>query len=279
MKRTFMVSLLPLLLVAFLIAAPATAQDKMTFEEYQAEVDSWMQREQAAQSQVTALQGEIDALKQKIRDLENQISTEWQNTYDALGVSEDELADYARRLDMLAGDIANFSRLTPEEIYQQSAQLDELYAAWNALKAHPAANLTQYRDNLDRLGAQLDSIKARMAKPRVISYTVVRGDYLWKIAKNRDHYGDGMKWMRIYSVNRDQIEDPDLIFPDQSFIVPLDVDMNQQYLVQRGDHLYGIAESLYNDPFQWRKLYEANKEMIEDPNYIVPEMILTTPGR
>lgn len=280
MKRTGIVlGLTAALMFSFFMAAPAAAQDKMTFEEYQADLDRWAQREQAAQTQITTLQGEIDALKQKISGLEDQIAAVWQSIYDMLGLTEADLKEYSDKLDMLSGDIANFGRLTPEEIYQQSDKLDMLYEQHAKLGQHPAALLSQYKDMLGRLAAQLDSIKARMAKPRVINYTVVRGDYLWKIAKMKDHYGDGMKWMRIYSVNREQIDNPDLIFPDQNFSIPLDIDKNSQYLVQKGDHLYGIAESLYNDPFQWRKLYEANKDLVEDPGYIVPEMILTTPGR
>ncbi len=85
--------------------------------------------------------------------------------------------------------------------------------------------------------------------------------------------------MRIYSVNADQIDNPDLIFPQQRFTVPLDVDKKSQYLVIKGDYLYGIAEKVYGDPFKWRSLYDANTNMIEDPNAIYPEMILSLPGR
>jgi nucleoid-associated protein YgaU len=52
------------------------------------------------------------------------------------------------------------------------------------------------------------------------SHTVVRGEYLWKIAGYEDVYGDPYQWPRIYNANRDQIEDPDLIYPDQVFTIP-----------------------------------------------------------
>ena len=44
------------------------------------------------------------------------------------------------------------------------------------------------------------------------------GDYLWKIARKR--YGSGPRYTLIYEANRDQIRDPDLIYPGQIFIVP-----------------------------------------------------------
>ncbi len=50
------------------------------------------------------------------------------------------------------------------------------------------------------------------------SYTVVKGDCLWKIAKT--HLGEGIRWGEIYEANRDQIRDPNLIYPDQVFEIP-----------------------------------------------------------
>ena len=50
------------------------------------------------------------------------------------------------------------------------------------------------------------------------SYTVKSGDSLSKIAKQV--YGDANQWKRIYEANRDQIEDPDMIHPGQTFQIP-----------------------------------------------------------
>jgi nucleoid-associated protein YgaU len=47
---------------------------------------------------------------------------------------------------------------------------------------------------------------------------VVRGDNLWNIA--RAHYGTGHQHTVIYGANKDQIRDPDLIYPGQVFSLP-----------------------------------------------------------
>jgi nucleoid-associated protein YgaU len=47
---------------------------------------------------------------------------------------------------------------------------------------------------------------------------VVRGDSLWNIA--RAHYGDGMRHTVIFGANKDQIRNPDLIYPGQVFSIP-----------------------------------------------------------
>lgn len=44
------------------------------------------------------------------------------------------------------------------------------------------------------------------------------GNSLWKIA--RENYGRGIRYTVIYEANRDQIANPDLIFPGQVFAVP-----------------------------------------------------------
>lgn len=50
------------------------------------------------------------------------------------------------------------------------------------------------------------------------SYTVASGDTLSHIAKA--HYGNAGKWRAIYEANRDQIDDPDRIFPGQVLRIP-----------------------------------------------------------
>lgn len=50
------------------------------------------------------------------------------------------------------------------------------------------------------------------------SYTVVKGDSLWKIAKSS--YGKGSDYSRIYEANKSQIKNPNLIYPGQVFVLP-----------------------------------------------------------
>lgn len=57
---------------------------------------------------------------------------------------------------------------------------------------------------------------AKPAPPR--SYTVVKGDCLWNIAKR--YYGNGAQWPKIFDANRSKIKDPHWIYPGQVFVVP-----------------------------------------------------------
>ncbi len=51
-----------------------------------------------------------------------------------------------------------------------------------------------------------------------VSITVQPGYSLWRIA--RDSFGDGILYVQVYKANRDQIRDPDLIYPGQVFTLP-----------------------------------------------------------
>jgi nucleoid-associated protein YgaU len=53
---------------------------------------------------------------------------------------------------------------------------------------------------------------------RQVSLTVQPGFTLWGIAQA--NYGDGVMYVRVYEANKDQIRDPDLIYPGQVFAVP-----------------------------------------------------------
>jgi nucleoid-associated protein YgaU len=52
------------------------------------------------------------------------------------------------------------------------------------------------------------------------SHVVKKGECLWWIAQYVEVYNDAWQWPRIYEANRDQIEDPDLIFPGQVLRIP-----------------------------------------------------------
>lgn len=50
------------------------------------------------------------------------------------------------------------------------------------------------------------------------TYTVKSGDTLSKIAQRE--YGNAGDWRKIYEANKDEIKNPDLIYPGQTFIIP-----------------------------------------------------------
>ena len=63
------------------------------------------------------------------------------------------------------------------------------------------------------------ALSLSMALPAgAASYTVQKGDSLWKIAK--EQLGSGTQWNRIYEANQNAIRDPNLIYVGQQLTIP-----------------------------------------------------------
>ena len=51
----------------------------------------------------------------------------------------------------------------------------------------------------------------------------------------------------------------------------------QQYTVQKGDNLSKIAERYYGRQ-DWTRIYDANRDLLDDPDKISPGQVLTIPA-
>jgi len=90
--------------------------------------------------------------------------------------------------------------------------------------------LKQYRDfSTKTCNIQFASTKPKVVvqpvrppenppKPANQTYTVVKGDCLWNIAKK--FYGNGSKYTVIFNANRDKIKNANLIYPGQVLTIP-----------------------------------------------------------
>jgi len=88
----------------------------------------------------------------------------------------------------------------------------------NALKMNKISALPEF---FDKVHTQMQgALDGWIDAPAEITYTVVRGDHLWGIAGKPQHYGNSFAWPNIYQANRDQIKNPDLIYPNQNFKIP-----------------------------------------------------------
>lgn len=252
--------------------------EEMEMDEYNALLQEWQARLTAAQQGITEEDAKIVALNGEVDGVQAQIDGEWDAIYAALGSSKAEDEAYKKELDALRSEISSLLSMSPDEIYRRK---DELQGYRDRLAEMRKNNLALLSDNM----AMLDNIEnminqaAEKGKPaQPDTYSVIRGDYLWKIAGKNDIYGDPYAWSRIYTSNRDMIKNPDLIFPAQIFQIPRDVGPNE-HLVVKGEFLSKIAgySNVYGSPYKWQKIYEANKEVVTDPNLIYPYQVLSVP--
>lgn len=275
--------ILPALAVCLLVvalAAPAFAQEqkKMSMDEYNQQLAEWQKREADAKAAIAGVDAEIAALQQQIADLDQQIATEWDNIYSMLGTDRAGVDAYRSQLKAIEAEVDGMMALSPEELFKRRAEIDALQARLNEMKTSKIANLSEMQDLIAVIEGKLTQLRGRMPAAVYTEYNVTRGDYLWKISGKQDIYSDPYQWMRIYSYNRDQIKDPDLIYPNQVFKIQREVGPDE-YLVAKGDSFRKIANAMgAGDPAMWRKIYEANKDVVgDDPSRLYPYTVLRIP--
>ncbi|HXO84489.1 MAG TPA: LysM peptidoglycan-binding domain-containing protein [Gemmatimonadales bacterium] len=54
-------------------------------------------------------------------------------------------------------------------------------------------------------------------------------------------------------------------------------DGGQTYVVKPGDSLSKIAKQVYGNTDDWRRIYDANRDIIKDPDLIYPGQTLRLP--
>lgn len=112
-----------------------------------------------------------------------------------------------------------------------------------------------------------ETIEENKTEENVIK--VAEGQTLWQIAE--DKYGDGFKWSEIAKAN--EIENPDKIESGQELVLPQIEEKEiektpEEYTVTAGDSLWKIAVRFYNDGYQWTKIWQNNREKLNNPNQL-----------
>lgn len=258
------------------LSSPALAQEKMSMDQYRQQLAEWQKREADAKAAIPPVDAEIAALKAELASLDQQISKEWDDIYAMIGTDRAGVEAYRNDLKSLEAEVDGLMALSPEELFKRRAEIDALQARLDEMKKSKISVLSEMQDTIARIEGKLTQLRSRMPKAIYSEYNVQRGDYLWRISGKQDIYGDPYQWMRIYSYNRDQIKDPDLIYPNQTFKIQREVGPDE-YLVAKGDFLGKIAKGL-GDPSMWRRLYEANKDIIgDDASKLYPYTVLRIP--
>lgn len=200
--RIYLISFISAL---FLLSLTSFAQDdKMSKDEWEAEMARLKDKKASLMNEISALQNEVNNLKsmalESYEDCMNEL-------YALVGATKADIDNFRKAVNELDGKIRR------KEGPKADRQKD-----LNALKMNKISALPEFFDKVhNQMQKSLDSWVEEEA---VTMYTVVRGDHLWGIARKPEHYGNGFAWPMIYKANRDKIKNPDLIFPKQVFSIP-----------------------------------------------------------
>jgi nucleoid-associated protein YgaU len=194
------------LLLLFTVSIVAQEQEEMTSEEWEAEM--------------ARLRSQKDQLTQEITDMQNQIS-DLKDKLNKMQTFEDCQTELYALVGATKADVDNFRNAVNEldgKIRRKEGPKADRQKDLDALKSNKISALPEFYDKVhNQMQAAMD---AWVEIPQEWTYTVVRGDCLWNIAKKKDYYGNGFAWPKIYKANRDKIKNPDLIYPKQTFTIP-----------------------------------------------------------
>ncbi len=196
------------LLLLLSVSVMAQEEKEMTQEEFQKEMNRLTQEKVELTKEVNELKSAIDGLKAKQAALES-VEDSQNELYALVDATDASVARYRK-------DVADLEA----QLKRREGSLEDANLALDNLKKNKISALPEFNDKVHgQMQRMLAAWEQEEASKEVI-YTVVKGDYLWKIAKKDEFYGNGFAWPVIYNANRDQIKDPDLIYPKQEFKIP-----------------------------------------------------------
>jgi nucleoid-associated protein YgaU len=147
---------------------------------------------------------------------------------------------------------------------------------------------------------------AKVVKPEFREYVVREGDVSWeRIAARKEVYGDRRLWRAVaranplttsdrlrpgarlrIAVDPDNIQDGKVVWVDEPVASgaakPAAAAPRSQpevtYVIRRDDTLWSIARQFYGSGARWREIYEANRDVITNPDRPPTGATIRIPG-
>jgi nucleoid-associated protein YgaU len=208
------------------VALVASAQ-QMTKDQWQQAMREATGKRDAMLKEVESLEADVVKLKAEDATLTQQIGTCQQELMALLGTTtakEKEFAGYLDRIDTYLNDLAKSSN---QDLFMRRAELDTVQSMINRAQGDKLSFLPENAHRIEeeqvRLDMLRDSVKKIMAQSEQV-YTVGTWakdrDCLWNIAKKPKVYDNAFLWPKIWEENRDQIKNPDIIYPGEKLRIP-----------------------------------------------------------
>jgi len=184
-----------------LTSALRAEEEKLTAEEALRMLEDCRAKVSTLNQEITDLESRVNALNTEDSELDNTIAA-LENEISQLRA---EIAKYPSQYTVVPGDY--LSKIAGMRyIYNNSKAWPRIYRANRDLIKDP--NLI-YPDWVLNIPHGI-----------VTEIEVIPGDYLYKIAGFSWIYGNSRLWTNIYEANKDQIKDPNLIYPKQVLRIP-----------------------------------------------------------
>ncbi len=204
-------NLLALVLLFSFLSVNAQDKAKITTEEWEQQLAANTTKAQSLTAEVGGLTSDIDKLRA---------------TSSKLMVPNCD-SEMDKQVSATSTDVDNYRKAVSDlegKIRRKEGPKADRQKDLDALSSNKITALPEFFGKINNMQSLLDgwveesATEAAMGKDN--NYTVVKGDCLWFIAKKKENYGNGFAWPKIYQANKDQIKNPNLIYPKQTFKIP-----------------------------------------------------------
>lgn len=201
----------------FLGLTPSDYQDaRQKIQYFNSQVDRW---EKLSDTQLWEYNKQVTALIDSYRDYQKTRAYK-------IPDFQDEFTDLDRRIIGLERSLERAKPKYVEDEYTvKGGDYLSKISGYDFIYNDPSKWGIIYRANRDQIkNPNVIHVNQVLKIPRGLPTTwkVYRGEFLWKIASYPEVYNNGARWPEIYRANKDQIKDPNLIYPNQILEIPRD---------------------------------------------------------
>jgi len=217
------------LLLTVTVWGVSHAQTKLSKEEWQQEMQTNTKTRDDLKQQLESLNKDVADLKQQVASLDQQIQAAKDATMALVGATAETKAAFERQLSDLESTVDNLARMSDSDLLDHKADVDRAQTRKDRLAKEKIAAIPEYDRRLQSVQQKLDGLKRTLAdqsisaaheKIYVVKTWARDRDCLWNIAKKPTIYDNAFLWTKIYQANKDQIRDPNLIYPNQRLTIP-----------------------------------------------------------
>jgi nucleoid-associated protein YgaU len=216
--------------------------------QYKNKLDTVQQREMAAREQIVQEQVKIENLKQDIQSCNQKISEALNKKYSLLGTDENGLLSVSNSLDNVIFQYKTFATTSTSEIVNYQKHVDSLHHFVIQIK------------NTSKL-AHINDIAKKMQ---------IIDELYYKILNSINEYQ-----VQQVALTQAGSSNSSVLQQTTDLQTTGTIDSNNlvnewivKFVGNERESLFKIAgyAQVYGDPYQWRKIYNANKDLI-DKNY------------
>lgn len=225
------ISLVVVLAALLLPLGLAVAQEEMTMDQWQEEMNRYTQLRNEIRAKVASLTTQIGELQGQSTQLDADYKKCMDELYALVGSDAEKAAAYRAEIEAAENEANDLMRLSDADLLARSGDVDALAAKVKSLWENKLSLIPEFWDRLTALNEKIKSLQNTIAgsgKVYTVGTWAQDRDCLWNISKKPTIYSNAWMWPKIWQGNRDQIKDPDVIHPGQKLKIPAAGPMNAE---------------------------------------------------